>query len=146
MTTMHKNFVVNGDGTITDTEEDLMWVKKDSRQEIGKWLNWDEAVAYMKACNEQEYLGFKNWRLPTKSEIRSLFKNKEGFRQIFLNEPPNTSRRVSDYKGGGEISLWTSETRYGSYSWKCYFPSYKEVCVDQMVSTTGTAVRLVRDI
>lgn len=136
----------NNDGTIADLNGDLVWAKRDSRQELGKWLNWDEAVAYMKACNEQGYLGCDDWRLPTKSELRNLFKNKEAYREVFLNLPEKVKRSVSDYQAGGELSLWTCETRFDSYAWKCYFPSAREICVDQQVSTTGTSVRLVRDL
>ena len=119
--------------------------EKDSRQELGKWLNWDEANAYRDACNQQKYCGFDDWRLPTKSELRGLLREKEVFEVLFLNLPPKKKRAVSDYQPGGEWSLWSSETRYDSYAWKCYFPSLKEICVDQQVSTTGTSVRLVRD-
>jgi hypothetical protein len=140
------NFKDNNDGTVTDLEEDLCWCKKDSRTELEKWLNWDEAMEYVRVCNDQKYLGFGDWRIPTKSELRALLKNKKDYREIFLNEPPKVSRKVSDYKSGGEQSLWSSETRYGSYAWKSYFPSGKEVCVDQSVGTTGTSVRMVRDI
>jgi hypothetical protein len=135
----------NKDGTVTDLDTGLVWCKKDSRGELGKWLNWDESNAYAKACNEQNYLGYNDWRLPTKSELRGLFRKAEEYRMVFLDEPPKAARRVSDYQAGGELSSWTSETRYGSYAWKSYFPSAKEVCVDQTVSTTGTSVRLVRD-
>ena len=45
MAEIEKLFQVNGDGTVTQVDEDLIWVKKDSRQELGKWLNWDEANA-----------------------------------------------------------------------------------------------------
>ncbi len=138
-------FKDNGNGTISDSDSDLQWAKKDSRQELGKWLNWDEANSYKDVCNEQKYLGFDDWRLPTKSEIRGLVKFKEAYYELFMNLPPKKKRNVSDYQPGGEWSLWTSDTRYDSYAWKCYFPSGKEVCVDQQVSTTGTSVRLVRD-
>jgi len=141
-----KYFKDNGDGTIADLEADLLWCKKDSRQELGKWLNWNEANAYMKACNEQNYLGYNDWRLPTKSELRGLFKMQEAFRQIFLNLPEQAERKVSNYRQGGELSYWACETRQGSFAWKSYFPKAREICVDQQVSTTGTSVRLVRDL
>lgn len=143
MSTIYQN---NNNGTIAQVEADLLWAKKDSRQELGKWLNWDEANAYAKACNEQKYLEYNDWRLPTKSELRNLFKNAEAYREFFLNEPTKAKQAVSNYKGGGELSWWTSETRFDSYAWKCYFPSGKELCVDPQVSTTGTSVRLVRDL
>ncbi len=126
-------------------DEDLIWSKKDSRQELGKWLNWDEANAYQDACNEQKYLGTTHWRLPTKSEMRGLLNGKEVYEKLFMNPPVKNKRSVANYQAGGEWSYWTSETRYDSYAWKCYYPVIKEVCVDQQVSTTGTSVRLVRD-
>ena len=136
----------NSDGTVSDTDNDLQWSIRDSRQELGKWLNWDEAEAYVKACNEQSYLGHNDWRLPTKSEVRSLFKNKEIYQRIFLSMTQKKERKVSNYQAGGEFSYWTSETRYDSYAWKSYYPTGKEVCVDKSVSTTGTAARLARDL
>jgi hypothetical protein len=140
------SWVKKDNGTVEDSDNDLMWVLRDSRQELGKWLNWDEGHAYVKACNEQNYLGFNDWRLPTKSEVRSLFRNQNEYRDVFLNLPKKPARRVSNYQAGGETCVWTSETRYDSYAWKSYFPNMKEVCVDQSVSTTGTSVRMVRDL
>lgn len=138
-------FRENGDNTISQVDEDLVWAKKDSRQELGKWLNWDEAVAYRDACNEQNYLGHNDWRMPTKSELRNLLKHTDAYWELFMNLPSKKKRNVSNYQAGGEWSFWTADTRYDTYAWKCYFPSCKEVCVDQQVSTTGTSVRLVRD-
>ena len=139
-------WVKKDDGTVEDPDNDVMWVLRDSRQELGKWLNWDESNAYVKACNEQKYLGYGDWRLPTKSEVRSLFRNENEYREVFLNLPKKPARRVSNYQAGGETCVGTSETRYDSFAWKSYFPIKKEVCVDQSVSTTGTSVRMVRDM
>ncbi len=141
-----KHFQINDNGTVTDTEEDLQWTLKDSRQELGKWLNWDEANAYVQACNEQKYLSYNDWRLPTKSEVRSLLKYEDAYRQIFLKLPKKPARSVANYQSGGETSFWTCETRFDSYAWKCYFPGAREICVEQSVSTTGTSVRMVRDV
>ena len=35
-----KRFIDNGDGTISDTKTDLMWMKDDSYQHKKHWLNW----------------------------------------------------------------------------------------------------------
>ena len=94
----------NSDGTVSDEDNDLQWSIRDSRQELGKWLNWDESEAYVKACNEQSYLGHNDWRLPTKSEIRGLFKNKGVYQKIFLNSAQKKERKVSNYQAGGEFS------------------------------------------
>ncbi|MEE8259606.1 MAG: DUF1566 domain-containing protein, partial [Nitrospinaceae bacterium] len=112
MENLEKLFKDNGDGTIDQVDEDLIWSKKDSRQELGKWLNWDEANAYRDACNEQKYLGIADWRLPTKSEMRGLLKAKEAYEALFVNLPAKKKRSVANYQAGGEWSYWTSETRY----------------------------------
>ena len=44
------SWVKKDNGTVEDADNDLMWVLKDSRQELGKWLNWD-------SMNEQVVLG-----------------------------------------------------------------------------------------
>jgi len=84
------HWVKNDNGTVEDSDNDVMWVLRDSRQELGKWLNWEEGAAYVKACNEQNYLGFNDWRLPTKSEVRSLFRHQNEYREVFLNLPKKT--------------------------------------------------------
>ena len=43
------SWVKKDNGTVEDTENDVMWVLRDSRQEQGKWLNWEEGAAYVKA-------------------------------------------------------------------------------------------------
>ena len=106
MANLEKLFKDNGDGTISQVDEDLIWSKKDSRQELGKWLNWDEANAYQDACNEQNYLGTTHWRLPTKSEMRGLLNGKEAYEKLFMNPPVKNKRSVANYQAGGEWSYW----------------------------------------
>ncbi len=65
-------FTDNNDGTITDTQTDLMWAKEDSWQMEGKWLSWDEARDF---TNDQAYrklAGHNDWRLPEKEEVLTL--------------------------------------------------------------------------
>lgn len=53
------------DGTITDTRTGLMWLKN-----AGSFYgNWNEAVRY---CEELEFAGFNDWRLPTMAELTTL--------------------------------------------------------------------------
>jgi hypothetical protein len=99
------NWKKNTNGTIEDHDTDLMWVARDSRQELGKWLNWDEGMAYVKACNDQKYLGYNDWRLPSKSEVRSIFKNKDPYREMFLNLPKKTGAT------GFQLSSWWRNLR-----------------------------------
>ena len=58
----------NGDGTITDEATGLMWAQDDS----GTGLNWEEALAWVEAQNDANYLGHDDWRLPNVKELQSI--------------------------------------------------------------------------
>jgi Protein of unknown function (DUF1566) len=54
-------FVDNGDGTITDTEQKIMWQKGDN----GKEVTFEEAQKY---CNNLRLGNHADWRLPEPEE------------------------------------------------------------------------------
>lgn len=68
------DFRDNGDGTITDKSTGLMWAKLDSGHlkagpgRDGK-LDWEQALRW---CEELEYAGYSDWRLPDIKELQSL--------------------------------------------------------------------------
>jgi hypothetical protein len=68
-----KRFVDNGDGTITDTKTHLMWMKQDSYQHTGHWINWADASAYVKKLNEDGFANHYDWQMPTLDDLRTLF-------------------------------------------------------------------------
>ena len=51
-----KRFIDNGDGTITDTKTNLMWMRQESYQQTGHWLNWMESFDFVKKANEDGLL------------------------------------------------------------------------------------------
>ena len=55
----------NGDGTIIDTQTNLMWADRDN----GSDIDWPSAKRY--AANYTAG-GYRNWRLPSVSELRDL--------------------------------------------------------------------------
>jgi hypothetical protein len=59
-------FTDNGDGTVTDNLTGLMWTR-DANMAGEK--TWSEAISY---CNNLNYAGYTDWRLPNKKELRSL--------------------------------------------------------------------------
>ena len=61
-------FQDNGDGTVTDQATGLMWSKADSDSS----LNWQDALAWVQARNDENWLGHDDWRLPNAKEIQSL--------------------------------------------------------------------------
>ncbi|MDP6544574.1 MAG: DUF1566 domain-containing protein [Phycisphaerae bacterium] len=62
------NFTDNGDGTVTDSATGLVWSQHDS----GTGMNWEDALAWVQARNDENYLGHDNWRLPNAKELQSL--------------------------------------------------------------------------
>jgi hypothetical protein len=62
------NFVDNGNGTVTDNATGLMWSKDDS----GQGMDWEDALAWVQQKNEENYLGYNDWRLPNAKELQSI--------------------------------------------------------------------------
>ncbi|MFC1489401.1 DUF1566 domain-containing protein [Thermodesulfobacteriota bacterium] len=62
-------FVDNLDGTITDRQTNLMWIKNGWRLDFFSALTWWNA---RKKCDGFRHGGYTNWRLPTIEEWRTL--------------------------------------------------------------------------
>jgi len=62
------DFVDNSDGTISDDATGLMWSKNDN----GVGLNWEEALDWVYQKNQENYLGYNDWRLPNAKELQSI--------------------------------------------------------------------------
>lgn len=55
----------NGDGTVTDSNTGLMWMKADN----GKGVTWEQALAY---AENSTYAGYSDWRLPNAKELQYI--------------------------------------------------------------------------
>jgi len=82
-------YLTNGDGTITDSLTELMWVQDLNLMENrdsdfdnhnqglfnnfgdGK-VSWEMALEYITQLNNENYLGYSDWRLPNRNELLSL--------------------------------------------------------------------------
>ena len=62
------DFVDNSDGTVTDSATGLMWAQDDS----GSGMNWEDALAWVQQMNDENYLGYSDWRLPNAKEMQSI--------------------------------------------------------------------------
>ena len=73
----HQNiFAYNNDGTFKDKRTGLTWCILDSKIELGKCLDYEEALQYVNSLNTG---GCTSWRLPSFSELASLYKNEPFF-------------------------------------------------------------------
>ena len=66
-------FQDNESGVITDNKYKKYWLPKDSWGDLGKWRNYNEAIAYVRLMNQVYAGGYSDWRLPTKAEAEGLF-------------------------------------------------------------------------
>ena len=62
-------FVDNQDGTVTDTQTNLMWVKNGWRLDFVSALTWPEAI---EKCRDFSLGGHADWRLSTVDEWKTL--------------------------------------------------------------------------
>lgn len=65
----------NGDGTITDTKHNLMWMSKDYMSIEGHSLpnaSWHKAMEWCDAMNKKKFAGYSDWRVPTVKELITL--------------------------------------------------------------------------
>lgn len=59
-------FIAYSDGTVLDTQTNLLWAARDN----GGNINWSDAESYCKRYNGG---GYKDWRMPTREELMSLY-------------------------------------------------------------------------
>lgn len=69
-------FSENKDGVITDKKTGLMWCLLDSREYVGKCMDYESAVQYVKDLKTG---GYEDWRFPTAAELETLYKKQPAF-------------------------------------------------------------------
>ncbi|MDH5327315.1 MAG: DUF1566 domain-containing protein [Gammaproteobacteria bacterium] len=77
-------FMNNGDGTVVDSLTGIVWPADGNimssrdpgydREGVADdgIVTWQAALAYVAKLNEESYLGYNDWRLPNRNELRSL--------------------------------------------------------------------------
>ncbi len=109
------NFKDNGNKTISDLATGLMWAKEDSN----KGMNWEEALAFAQAKNQENYLGFNDWRLPNTKELQSIVdysRSPQSTNSAAINPLFQTSAILDE---GGRTNFpffWTSTTHESQYN------------------------------
>jgi len=93
------SFTNNGDGTVTDNNTELMWVEDGNSAGCndGNPLSW---IAALNFCNNLNYAGYDDWRLPDRRELMSIVNYGNSNPAVDTSVFPNTQ---SSY-------YWTSTT------------------------------------
>ena len=104
-------FTDNGDQTVTDNLTGLMWTKDGSTPTVGSCtggaINWTSALNYVACLNTSNYLGHNDWRLPNRTELRSLINYGKADTSAWLN---NSAQGFSNVQAA---YYWTSTTFAG---------------------------------
>jgi hypothetical protein len=105
-----QRFIDNGDGTVSDSNTGLLWIREDVWQLQERWVTWDEARDFTNALANNEFCGLANWRLPTIDEARSLYDPaksiKDKYGQEIHIDPVFTE--------GGLATIWLGESISGN--------------------------------
>jgi len=116
-------FVLAGEHTVVDTEKRLMWMRTDSMNDMEKWVNYQESVDYVRNLCESKFAGFRDWRLPSREEIDSLFNKsyslKDKFeKKIHISEcfSPGGGFSVIAQQVSGRMRTFVLNLRTGEYT------------------------------
>jgi len=136
-----QELVDNGDETISDPRNNIMWAKSDSFHEFGYGINWYEANDYIETLNEKKFAGYDDWRLCSREESKAIFS--------FVKS--NTDNQGAEihidplFAPGGGYNTWTYEEKpdYHQYAEKFNYITGNEHWENK--NNEYSHVRAVRD-
>jgi hypothetical protein len=134
-----KRFKDFGDGTILDGKTGLMWMKEDTWQREGKWVNWYTANEYVQRMNNKNFAGYSDWRLPTPEEAQTLYERRK--RNVDKDGDKIYIDRM--FPPGAGWSTWTNKEKSG----KAVVVSLKDeggAIYQDKISGTDAFLRLTR--
>lgn len=118
-------FVDLGNGTIYDTQSKLIWSKKGNESGI----TWYAALDYIKRLNEQAYLGFRDWRMPTKEELKTLIHYAKSAGYGSGNKSIDDFINKEGFSNMQDMWYWTATLKDSSNAWVvCFKAGQEDTC------------------
>lgn len=132
-------FTDNGDGTVTDPKNHLMWASTDNQGDID-WRQADRWVRY--TLPDTLTAAYTDWRLPTLDELRSIYVDDPAYAG-YLTDCGMTVRIIPEiHLSCGWV--WTSQQQSIS-AWGFHFNRGIRI-KDRMVLKKGYRALAVRNI
>ncbi len=138
---MGKRFKDNGDGTVTDTEEGLMWKQTDGFQDESIFHTWFKAESYVRVLNNNKFAGYSDWRMPNLEEAESLFGEDSSIRdcdrfELYID---------SAFSPGGGYTTWTCDQKPHNGAVIFYY-RYGHASVGNRDDPSKDSIRAVRTL
>ena len=134
-------FAEGGEDTVIDVKKRLIWLKKDTWQLTGKWLNWVQSRDYAGELNNLAVGGYKDWRMPTAAEAKSLFDKS----QVNNDNMGEDAFLHKIFPKGFGFLCWTSDVRDKIQAVRFSFRK-GGVMYDDIYRVSRGSTRFVRDI
>ncbi len=129
------------DGTVIDRIRRLLWVKQDTWQMTGNWMNWVQVRDLSLELNKQKFAGYKDWRLPTAAEAKSLASKEESN----TDHMGQSIGHVEFFEPGFGFLYWTSDVKNKTQAIRFGFRKNNQM-YDDIYRTSRGSTRFVRDI
>lgn len=136
-----ERFAEGDEHTVIDLKRKLVWLRQDTYQMTGKWLNWVQARDYAKELCQSHYAGYSDWRLPTAEEAKSLYDKN----QINKDHMGQKAYLHVLFSGGFGFLCWTSDVRNKIQAVRF---GYRKggIMYDDVYRISRGSTRLVRDM
>ena len=135
--TAESSFVDNGDGTVTDTNTNLMWGQATDKN----IYTWKQAMDY---CDNLTLGGHSDWRLPTRNELQSLVNYRRHSPAISMSYFPKFKPNYFPYTAPSDY--WASTTSATSASDQAWFVNFRFGEVYYIDKSNYYHVRAVRSL
>ena len=140
--TQKNRFVDNGDGTVTDVDSSLMWIKGDSWLELERYITWVEGQEFVIDKNKEKFAGYSDWRVPSAKEAKTLYV----YESINTDKDGCEVHIDKSFSSGCGYTTWTSEIRAAKQAMGFDFRDDYEYWLDKDHDSSSSNVRLVRSV
>jgi hypothetical protein len=118
-------YIDNGDGTVTDTRTELIWLKNANCFGRQNWQTAMQSAARLKSgqCGLRDGSSAGMWHLPTVDELKAML-DKRYTKPVFSNAAGTAQWQEGDAFSGVQSNVYWSCTEYAhnrGYAWRVNF-------------------------